>query len=62
MARPIDTPTVSQHRFHVDHIAGVVGTRTIRQISSCPRPASSLRSILASTPRSRPIRIPRVYM
>jgi hypothetical protein len=25
--RPIESPAVSQYRFHVDHLAGVTGTR-----------------------------------
>lgn len=62
MARPIDTPAASQYRRHVDHSAGVVGIRTIRQISSCPKPASSRRSTLARATRSSPIRILHVYM
>ena len=44
-------PTDSQYRLHVDHFAAAAGTRTVRYASSLPRPASSLRSILANMPR-----------
>ena len=54
-ARPIGTPTESQYRFHVAHFAAIAGTRSVRYASSSPRPASSLRSILANVPLSMPI-------
>ena len=54
-ARPIEIPTESQYRFHVDHFAPVAGTRSVRYASSSLRPASSLRSILAKVPLSMSI-------
>ena len=51
-ARPIETPTESQYRFHVDHFAPVAGTRSVRRASSSQSPARSLRSILAKMPLS----------
>jgi len=41
--------------FHVDHFAAIAGTRSVRYASSSPRPASSLRSILANVPLSMSI-------
>ena len=49
---PIEIPAESQCRFLVDYLEAATGTRTIRYVSSCPRPASSLRSSLATVPRS----------
>jgi len=54
-ARPIEIPTESQYRFHVDHFAAIAGTLTVRYASSSLRPASSFRSILASVPLSMSI-------
>ena len=54
-ARPIETAAASQYRFHVNHFAAVAGTRNVRKGSSLPRPARSLRSILAKVPLSMSI-------
>jgi len=53
-ARPIEIPTDSQCRFHVDHFASVTGTLTVRYASSpkAPAPQSSHRD--SDTPASRP--------
>ncbi len=55
IARPIEIPTDSQYRFHVDHFAPVAGTRSVRRASSPPSPARSVRSILAKMPLSKSI-------